>query len=124
MAAKAVPAPEPSLSEKIIAKRQEVSALNEQRRTLTAHYESVQSELELLESKQRLERNDALLRALKLNPDLLNVLAPEHSRSSCNDKQTGNADRGCVRCLLLDSIGEDNLDEVWSFRMEFDRVRG
>lgn len=63
--------------------------------------------LKVLEEGQT--RMTFLKRALETNPPLVNVLAPTHSRSSCNDDNTENgyAPEGtdamrCVRCYLLD----------------------
>jgi hypothetical protein len=33
--------------------------------------------------------------------DLLHCLIPEHSRTSCDDKNPCNEHRGCVRCNLI-----------------------
>ena len=53
-------------------------------------------------------RNEALAQAL--TPELVNVLAPEHGRSSCSDTNIENGFRSgkrvprCTRCALLEAL--------------------
>jgi hypothetical protein len=65
------------------------------------------------------ERADVITEHL----DALLLLAPEHSRSSCSDKNLANIDRGCVRCVLLDANQRGYWDWVYELELSFSRVK-
>jgi hypothetical protein len=72
---------------------------------------------------------------MKLTREIVDAIAPEHGRTSCNDNDLGNSYGGwsgrydentgqkkiifpiCSRCYLLTHVGED-LDKL-EFKLEF-----
>ncbi len=78
-------------------------------------------QLELAEDAAYNERfNNVLLDALRRNDELLNLLAPDHERTSCSDEDPCNMTRhnviDCVRCALLTWMKFPEMMD--SFRLE------
>lgn len=48
-----------------------------------------------------MDRLDRIAAILKEKPELVDLLAPQHSRSSCTDSNPINAESECGRCALL-----------------------
>jgi len=76
------------------------------------------------------ERMENLKAALKNNPELVNLLAPEHDRTSCSDenlangfdsatKCTGRTAPRCIRCALLELLNSDEWDTFEEFDFSF-----
>lgn len=74
---------------------------------------AAEAERDALAAKLQSARNSAFVALL--SEDLVDVLAPAHSRKGCSDSDTINADRGCARCALLRALRDGYLDAVWSF---------
>tara|TARA_B100000925_G_C21590843_1_gene296179 strand:+ start:133 stop:432 length:300 start_codon:yes stop_codon:yes gene_type:complete len=56
---------------------------------------------EELRKQQLREERKERAEFLSQHIDLLLLLMPEHSRTSCSDKNPCNEHRGCVRCNLI-----------------------
>lgn len=74
---------------------------------------SAEAERDALDVKIRAARNAAL--AALLSQDLVDVLAPTHSRKRCTDADAINADGECPRCTLLSAQRDGYLEAAWSF---------
>jgi hypothetical protein len=68
--------------------------------------------------------------ALAANPELLELLAPEHGRTSCTDtdlnngfdsatKSTGRIAPRCLRCALLELAKSDEWETFEEFDFDF-----
>ena len=74
---------------------------------------SAEADRDALDAKIRAARNAAL--AALLSQDLVDVLAPTHSRKRCTDADTIHADGECPRCTLLSAQRDGFLEAAWSF---------
>lgn len=113
-APKASPEP-PSLKEQLQAA---AATLDEARRAAHTASESerkAQREVENLQAQIQQGRAEALHALIEKEPGLLDVLAPAHSRTSCNDDSFDNANRGCSRCALLTMRDYRDLDIDFEF---------
>lgn len=61
-------------------------------------------------------RNQAFIDLL--TPELIDVLAPDHERSSCSDSNTCNTSRGCTRCNLLEARVMKYIDFEFTFEVK------
>lgn len=115
------PTPAPTAFELKEQIRKQQAELDEARRTASQADTIVRSKSEALkkthETLQGL-RDMALLGVL--SPEVINALAPEHSRTSCMDTNTCNAG-DCPRCSLLDAHRVGYID--FDFRFEVQRRR-
>jgi homospermidine synthase len=64
-------------------------------------------------------RNNALIAVL--TPDVIDALAPEHSRTSCDDNSLSNDEHGCARCVLLAAQRDGWIEATWAFTVESTR---
>lgn len=69
--------------------------------------------------EEKLER-DAVLYLKHI--DALLELTPEHARTSCSDGHLINADRGCLRCHLVESKRDNYWDHKYILHMHVTRV--
>jgi hypothetical protein len=102
-AAAAPPAtpPAPTLMDKLRAKEAEFNAARQRAVEAAKVEEAAKRELATLQAEQKRQRNMAFAKMLEKDDDLIDVLAPEHSRTSCSDTEFDNYSRGCTRCALL-----------------------
>lgn len=75
---------------------------------------AAEAERDALDARIRSVRNGALVALL--SQDLVDVLAPMHSRKGCSDSDPERCDDGrCARCTLLSALRNGYLDAAWSF---------
>lgn len=91
-----------SLKEKIRARRPIADQLRSRADEAVSKAKKVEEEIRDAEKELHTLRCEAFMQRLTGDPDLIDILAPSHSRSSCNDENHGNAERQCTRCRLLD----------------------
>lgn len=68
--------------------------------------------------RERLDKHDGHVEAVRDSRDELLRFVTEHSRSSCSDRNPVNASRQCVRCALLE-LSEDG---DFPFYLRFSRT--
>lgn len=102
------------------ARQQVIDAHRQAFEAKTAHdreaLEAREKEAKDLKVEIEHARNAVLLSAL--NAEVIDALAPDHSRTSCSDDKRINAERGCTRCALLNAIEQGYIDFTWSFQVE------
>lgn len=80
--------------------------------TETKQLDDLQQEITILNERLKTER-DALFLRLISQPEILDMLAPNHARS-CSDENVCNEDR-CKRCALIKAVECQYFEFSWSF---------
>ncbi len=79
--------------------------------------ETAFNEVQAVKFEIRQARNQQLLDALAKNPELIDILAPEHTLKSCPREDT---DHRCARCALETAVRYSHFTNDWSIQIEFD----